>query len=130
MSTLEEPLKELTFDARQQVEDWARFLLRKHAQQNATDTSRADTIKDKRVSYAATLPELVQSLPLEMQQRVQEFVEFLLEKETSQPRGKPTLEWAGALRDLRDQYTSVELQHAISNWRSRTVISTEPSAAG
>ena len=117
MRTLEELLKELTFDAKQQVEDWVRFLLRKHFQQDTTDESRADTVKDQREPYAATLPELVQSLPLELQQRVQEFVEFLLEKETSQPRGKPTLEWAGALRDLRDQYTSVELQHAISNWR-------------
>jgi hypothetical protein len=107
----------LTSDTKQQVEDWVRFLLRKHSQQDATDPSRTETMKDQRAPYAATLPELVQSLPLEMQQQVQQFVEFLLEKETSRPRGKPTLEWAGALRDLRDQYTSVELQHAISNWR-------------
>ncbi len=117
MNTLEELFQELTSDAKQQVEDWTRFLLRKHSQQDATDPSRTDAIKDQPAPYAATLPELVQSLPLEMQQQVQQFVEFLLEKETSRPRGKPTLEWAGALRDLRDQYTSVELQHAISNWR-------------
>jgi len=52
-----------------------------------------------------------------MQQQVQDYIEFLLEKRLKKPRGKPTFEWAGALKDLRDQYTSVELQHRISDWR-------------
>jgi hypothetical protein len=118
MGALDEQILELTLDARREAEDFIRFLLSKRSQEHVTGSQRrADAVKDEHVPYAATLPELVQSLPLEMQQQVQEFVEFLLEKETSRPRGKPTLEWAGALRDLRDQYTSVELQHAISNWR-------------
>ena len=89
MSTLEESFKELPFDAKQQVEDWVRFLLRKHSQQDATDASHAETIKDQRAPYAATLPELVQSLPLEMQQEVQAYIEYLLEKQTRRPHGKP-----------------------------------------
>ena len=30
---------------------------------------------------------------------------------------EPAFGWAGALRDLRDRYTSVELQHSIRNSR-------------
>ena len=72
-------------------------------------------MRDYREQYTA-LPELGQSLPSEMQQQVQDYIEFLLKKR-QKPRGKPTFEWAGALKDLRDQYTSVELQHRISDWR-------------
>jgi hypothetical protein len=32
-------------------------------------------------------------------------------------RPKPSFSWAGALKDLRDKYTSVELQHEISKRR-------------
>lgn len=31
---------------------------------------------------------------------------------------KPTFKWAGALAHLKDKYTSVELQHQISKWRT------------
>ncbi|RQW79358.1 MAG: DUF2281 domain-containing protein [Methanothrix sp.] len=30
------------------------------------------------------------------------------------------LDWRGALEDMKDQYTSVELQHKISEWRTET----------
>jgi len=42
-----------------------------------------------------------------MQQEVQDFVEFLLEKRVSRPKGELRLDWRGALRDLRDKYTIV-----------------------
>jgi len=64
-----------------------------------------------------TLKELVEQLPPDLQEETKQFVEFLLEKRGKKPRGKPTFEWAGALKELRDQYTSVELQHKISEWR-------------
>jgi len=64
-----------------------------------------------------SLEELVKELPPEFQEEVRDFVEFLLEKRKKKARGKPRLDWAGALADLRDQYTSVELQHKISKWR-------------
>jgi hypothetical protein len=63
------------------------------------------------------LEELVKELPAEFQQEVRDFVEFLLAKRGKKPRGSPRFDWAGALQDLRDQYTSVELQHKISEWR-------------
>lgn len=60
---------------------------------------------------------MVKELPPEMQQEVRDFVEFLMEKRTHKPKGRLKLDWSGALRDLRDQYTSVELQHKVLEWR-------------
>jgi hypothetical protein len=64
-----------------------------------------------------TLKDLVEELPPELQQEVKDFVEFLLSKRQAKLRGKPRFDWAGALKDLRNRYTSVELQHKISEWR-------------
>lgn len=64
-----------------------------------------------------TTEELIKELPPELQQEVGDFVEFLVEKRLKPTRSKPNFGWAGALKDLRDQYTSVELQHKISEWR-------------
>lgn len=65
-----------------------------------------------------TIAEMVRNLPPELQQEVEDFVQFLLEKRSKGPRGKPTFDWAGALKDMGHQCTSVELQHEISEWRS------------
>jgi len=48
---------------------------------------------------------------------VRGFAEFLLERKVKKPKGKPKFGRAGVLKDLRDKYTSVELQHKISEWR-------------
>lgn len=63
------------------------------------------------------LEEFVEKLPPDLQQEVKDFVEFLIEKRAKKPRGKPKFNWAGALKDLRDRYTSVEIQHQIAKWR-------------
>lgn len=63
------------------------------------------------------LQELFEELPPNLQQEVLDFAEFLLEKSKKRPEGVPHFRWAGALKDLRDQYTSVELQHKASDWR-------------
>jgi len=65
-----------------------------------------------------TIEEQLKELPPELQQEVADFIEFLVEKRLKRAREKPTFGWAGTLKDLRDQYTSVELQHKISEWRS------------
>ena len=54
-----------------------------------------------------TLKELIEKLPPELQEEVQDFVEFLLERRARRPKRKPKFDWAGALRDLRDRYSSV-----------------------
>jgi hypothetical protein len=64
-----------------------------------------------------TLKELVDQLPPEFQQEVRDFVEFLLEKRARRPKRRPRFDWAGALKDPSDRYSSVELQHKIAEWR-------------
>lgn len=68
------------------------------------------------------LKKLVEELPPELRQQVEDFARFLLATKVNRgqgkTRGKPTFSWAGALKDLRDKYTSVELQHEISSWRT------------
>lgn len=63
-----------------------------------------------------TLKELVEQLPPELQEEARDFVEFLLEKRVTKQESELKLDWRGALRDLRDKYTSVELQHKILEW--------------
>ena len=60
-----------------------------------------------------SIEERIKELPPELQQEVEDFVEFLIEKRVRKPKSQLKLDWRGALRDLRDQYTSVELQHEI-----------------
>jgi len=65
-----------------------------------------------------TIPveDVVKVLPAEIQDQVRDFIEFLLEKRARKPGGKLKLHWTGALRDWRDQFTSVELQHKALDW--------------
>jgi len=63
------------------------------------------------------IDDLIKQLPPDLRDEVEDFVEFLVEKRLKKTHGRPTFAWAGALRDIRDKYTSVELQHRISHWR-------------
>ena len=68
----------------------------------------------------ATLEEVVGKLPPELQQHVKDYAIFLLkqkDKKTMTKKNKPNFKWAGALRHLNNQYSSVDLQHKISSWR-------------
>lgn len=69
-----------------------------------------------------TLEELTRELPEELKREVQDFVEFLIEKKMPQRR-KPTFSWWGAAEHLREKYTSVDLQHKITEWWSEDVSS-------
>ena len=64
-----------------------------------------------------SLEELFKELPPEFQQEVRDFVEFLLEKRGHKHGRKLRQDWAGALRDYRGQYTSLELQKKALEWR-------------
>jgi ubiquinone/menaquinone biosynthesis C-methylase UbiE len=68
-----------------------------------------------------TMEEMIKELPPDLKQEVQDFVEFLYEKKVKKRSGKLKMNWAGALRELKDKYTSVELQHEISNWMRKDV---------
>ena len=71
----------------------------------------------------ATVDEAIRRLPPERQAEVIEFVEFLLAKHARTPRRPMKCDWAGGVRDLREQYTSVELQHEASTWRDDDPVS-------
>lgn len=64
-----------------------------------------------------TLENLIRELPPELRGEVEEFVLFLLEKRRQRAQRKLRQDWAGALRDYRDQYTSLELQAKALEWR-------------
>jgi len=59
------------------------------------------------------LEEKIRDLPPDLQQEVEDFVEFLAERRKRKKAGRMSLDWRGALRDMRDKFTSVELQHSI-----------------
>lgn len=63
-----------------------------------------------------SIEEKIRELPSELQREVEDFVDFLIERRVGKPKGHLKLDWRGALRDLRDQYTSVELQHESLKW--------------
>ena len=63
-----------------------------------------------------TLEEKIKALPPELQKEVEDFVEFLLNTKVHRKQKKLRLTWAGALREFRDQYTSLELQRKALEW--------------
>jgi len=62
-----------------------------------------------------------EALPFTAQKKVETFIE-LLSKTTSAKSTHPdhprfSFEWAGGLADLKDRFTSVELQHRLNELR-------------
>jgi hypothetical protein len=68
-------------------------------------------------AIAKPLEDLVQELPNDMRNEVRDFIEFLMAKR-NRHSGKPLRQdWAGALREHRQHYTSLELQRKAMDWR-------------
>jgi len=66
-----------------------------------------------------TLDEVIEStkeLHEELQTEVRDFARYLRDTRIQKPTGRMKLTWRGALRGLRDRYTSVELQHKSLEW--------------
>ncbi|MCH8826221.1 MAG: DUF2281 domain-containing protein [Chloroflexi bacterium] len=62
--------------------------------------------------------EKLNTLPDTKQREVLNFVEALVAQGRPEQQGPLQQEWAGALKDFRDKYTSLELQRKASEWRS------------
>lgn len=62
------------------------------------------------------LEQLVKELPPELHRAAEDFLESLLAKRSPKRKEALKLDWRGGLRDLRDRYTSVELQHKAQEW--------------
>ena len=56
------------------------------------------------------------ALPDEKQREVLDYIEFLLQRYAEAKPGF-TFSWAGGLTELRDSYTSTQLQHEALKWR-------------
>ncbi|MBI4556110.1 MAG: DUF2281 domain-containing protein [Candidatus Hydrogenedentes bacterium] len=59
------------------------------------------------------IEDMIKDLPPDLRQEVEDFVQFLLHTRVKRVGRKPNLNWRGALRGERDNYTSVELQHRL-----------------
>jgi len=64
-----------------------------------------------------TIEDLVKDLPPELQREVWDFAQFLLEKQMRKAGRTLRQDWAGALKDYRDRYSSLELQKKALEWR-------------
>ena len=63
------------------------------------------------------LDELLKELSADSQAEVRDFVESLIEKRRRQSDGHLRQDWAGALENYREQFTSLELQKKALDWR-------------
>ena len=64
-----------------------------------------------------TLARFVEQLPLDIQKEVLSYAEFLLERRSRRKQKVPAFDWEGALKDLEEKYSSVQLQHEIGKMR-------------
>ncbi len=64
-----------------------------------------------------SIQEMVKALPPELQREAEDFIRFLLEKRAKKKGKKLRQDWAGALKDFREQYTSLKLQKKALEWR-------------
>ncbi len=64
-----------------------------------------------------SIDERIKNLPPALKKEVEEFVNSLLKKRKKKNDKRLRQDWAGALRDYRDQYTSLELQKKALEWR-------------
>ncbi len=63
-----------------------------------------------------TIEELLEKLPPDLQKEVKDFAEFLVDTRVRRKQKKLNMQWAGALREYRDQFTSLELQKKALQW--------------
>ena len=64
------------------------------------------------------LEEIINELPEDLKKELEDFAQFLWEKNKKRKiRRKPKFDWAGSLSDFANDFSSVELQHKISDWR-------------
>lgn len=62
---------------------------------------------------------IMQELPEDLKKEVLDYIEFLLTKHKSKKIEirKLKFDWEGSLSDIKDKFTSIELQHKALEWR-------------
>lgn len=60
----------------------------------------------------------MEELPTDLKKEVLDYIEFLLQKYNKRKnKEKFRFDWEGGLSELKDKFTSVELQHKAREWR-------------
>ena len=63
-----------------------------------------------------SLAESINSLPLDLQKKVFAYIAQLKRKAITTKKKKLSFKWAGGLKELKDQFTSLELQKKSLEW--------------
>ncbi|MBI3987464.1 MAG: DUF2281 domain-containing protein [Lentisphaerae bacterium] len=63
------------------------------------------------------IAETVSKMPPQLQKEVEDFVLFLAKRERPRSTRKLLQNWAGALKEYRETFTSVSLQKKALEWR-------------
>jgi Protein of unknown function (DUF2281) len=64
-----------------------------------------------------SLEDRIADLPPDLRREVEDFVDFLIARRRRERASHLRLDWAGALRGHREEYTSIELQRKALEWR-------------
>ncbi len=64
----------------------------------------------------STLKELVDQIPPDMEPEARNILESLIKKKRQPKQQKLRLSWMGALKEYREQFTSLELQKKALEW--------------
>ncbi|MGR3303349.1 MAG: DUF2281 domain-containing protein [Candidatus Scalindua sp.] len=60
----------------------------------------------------------MKELPTDLKKEVLDYIEFLQQKYSKRKyKEKFRFDWEGGLSELKDRFTSVELQHKAREWR-------------
>ncbi|MGQ4872050.1 MAG: DUF2281 domain-containing protein [Candidatus Thorarchaeota archaeon] len=76
-----------------------------------------ERVKDEQ-DFIDLLVSMIRRLPPGLQHRVAEFTRELIRTDTPRKTRYLSLDWAGGLRDLREKYTSTDLERMASEWRT------------
>ena len=66
------------------------------------------------------LEELIKDLPPDLREEVRKFAEVLIETKVRPKQKHLRMDWAGVLREYRDQYTALELQKKALEWMTES----------
>ncbi|MGR3309513.1 MAG: DUF2281 domain-containing protein [Candidatus Brocadiales bacterium] len=65
-----------------------------------------------------TIKEKLEELPEDLKKEVLDYIDFLLQKyKKKTKKRKFKFDWEWGLSELKEKYTSVELQHKAMEWR-------------
>ena len=60
----------------------------------------------------------IEAMPADVQREVLDFARFLMSRKKPQRQSKPLKQdWAGALREYKARFTSLDLQEKANEWR-------------